>query len=203
MAALEEFETEVGDWLLIENGADKLRALIHRGDDDPEPGFTLFWPGRFDAVEMMNFYKSSEGKVAESRSAYQQARVVTYERDSGEDKMTFGAALPDYGGGWPDEPTFQNADFVRFEHVAIGQDGSERPILVLWCVVDDSLTIPVGTDSAGLLMQPRHLPGLRPAIATLVTRTSADRPSLGNVVEMLEQLEEHLSPDASPIAVAA
>jgi hypothetical protein len=203
MASLEEFETEVGSWLLIEEGADTLRALVHRGNEEAEAGFTLFWPGRFDADRMMTFYKASEGAVFENRSDYRQARVVTFDRESGEEAITRAATLLNSVSEPSNEPNFRNIDFARFEHIATGRDGGERSIMVLWCVVEDGPAIFVDPDAAGLLMQPRHLPGLRRAIATLITRTSADQPALGSVVGMLEQLEEHLSPDASPIAMAA
>lgn len=203
MAEIEGFESEVGEWLFMKAGPDTLRALVHRSDGNPEPGFTLFWHGRFDAAEMTRFHKTAAGQVSEGSSDSRGARILTYDRESGEERTIPGPTLSIFERAQHDEAAYDNADFARFEHLTIGQDGSERLVLVLWCVVDEALTIRVENDSAGLLMQPRHLTGLRPAVAKLINRTSVVSQSLGGLVAMLQELEEYLRPEATPIAVAA
>lgn len=203
MAEIESFESEVGEWLLMKAGPDELRALVHRSDGNPDPGVTLFWHGRFDASKMTEFHKIAAGQVSEGSSDSRRSRILIYDRQSGEQRTIHVPTLPIFGRTQPDEAAYDNADFVRFEQLAIGQDGGERPVLVLWCVVDDDLRIRVESDSTGLLMQPRHLTGLRPAVAELISRTSAVPQSLGGLVAILEELEAHLRPDATPIAVAA
>ncbi|MDP5277940.1 hypothetical protein Q9Q95_03310 [Sphingomonas sp. DG1-23] len=200
MAELQSFDTEVGTWLLIEELGATLRALVHAGESQAEPGFTLFWPGRFDARNMMRFHRVAGTQVNEHRPfERQKSRILVYDRRSGEPvSVTIGNGIS--------FPEFADADFARFEHVRSMQYAGirvreESPVLILWTHITEEIE-DLPDDATGILMQPRHLPGLRYALAELIAATSAKPMNLFDVASMLDELDHYLRPDTAPIAMA-
>jgi hypothetical protein len=190
----EEVSSDAGTWLTIEewDGA-RLHALVHRSENEPEAGVTIFWPARRAPEAFTGFFEEALPRVSEFRRGESRLDRVVYVRETGE--------ATGFKSG--DERHFGDFDFLRFASHRLGADRAEHPVLVVWTNLDAGVEKVVPADAAGVLLQPRHLEGLERPLAALIAETSAEEPSLGSIASMLVELAQYLRPHAEPIAAMA
>jgi hypothetical protein len=184
--------SDVGAWLAFSEGDAQLLALAHTDAQHPEPGVTVFWPARQDGERFAAFFEGALPRVREEHGQRQVDRRQLFRADGAVSAPPPGRAQP-----------YDQFYFLRFEHLQTEPAGTEHPVLVVWCNLEAGRQATVASDAAGVLLQPRHLPGLQAPLAALIANTSTEQPALYSIVAMLEELGSYLTGGAAPLAATA
>jgi hypothetical protein len=182
-----------GEWVTFaEDDGPTLAALVHESTTEPEAGVTVYWPARNAPTSFVSFFDLARPQVRENPDDEWIERRLGYANQTG--------SLIEFAV--PSTPNFAQLFFMRLEQQRLGSMGHEHPVLVAWCNLEAGRAATTPPDAGGVLLQPRHLPGLRQPLAQLIANTSATAPSLADVVSLLAALEIHLAGRPEPLAAA-
>jgi hypothetical protein len=183
MAELNEVENDAGVWLsLRELDGQTLGAFLPPAQPDRAHGLTVYWPARDAPMEFQYFLRQARLRLPIPPNVQDVERRIGFDRLSGDPTELTGS-----------ESDFSAFDFVRFEHVFVDATAGERAVLVAWANLIAAEGPNVPQDAAGVQIQIGDFRVLQQPLASLITKTSADRPEFSSVASMLRKMDEYLA----------